>query len=121
MKKLIEAFAFGQLQDFLSLLKFIEKNSIELNEVILYIKERKMAYLQKQRKINKFNRGAKRCPGCQSKMNLHPVNTNPGDQTGDNSKSVWVCFNKDCMEMIYNKEDYKEIYRNLTQKEANNA
>jgi len=31
------------------------------------------------------------CPDCKIEMRFYPVNTTPGDQTGDASKSMWMC------------------------------
>jgi len=49
------------------------------------------------------------CPNCNVSMNLQPVNTSSRDQTGDDSNSVWICPNIECMNTIYNKETIKEL------------
>lgn len=50
-----------------------------------------------------------KCPECQIFMQLLPVNIDKATQTGDNSKSVWLCQNKNCMHTIYNTETVQEI------------
>lgn len=53
---------------------------------------------------------SKYCPECNGIMGLLPVNTEPGNQTGDpDDKSVWLCSNQKCQETIFNKETVTEI------------
>lgn len=51
---------------------------------------------------------ARICAECKIEMRFYPVNTSPKDQTGDDSKGVWICSK--CMETIYTTQSLKEVY-----------
>jgi len=109
------SFTFGQLQDIVALIQHLDKNDVTIEKFVSYVQERKLemveaekiaaANLQKQR--DKWALRALKCPACETPMNVAPVNTAPGDQTGDDSKSVWMCHN--CWETVYNLETIAEI------------
>ena len=119
IKKLLEPFGLtlGQLQDISTLLGVFKKNNISIDDFAGFIKNERLELIKsnesdiKRIKKNKtfWGKNALRCSECSQKMNLYPVNTVPGDKTGDDSKSVWICPNKNCMETIYNKQSMQEI------------
>lgn len=80
-----------------------------------WVVEHKKSLLVQQREMAKVTKQmlkiALKCSLCQTPMQLLQVNVSPGTQTGDGSKSVWLCSNKNCMNTIYNKESVKEIIR----------
>lgn len=80
-----------------------------------WIVKHKKNLLTRQIEVNKtakqWNKIALKCPLCQTTMNLLPLNFSPATLTGEDSKSVWLCSNKDCMNTIYNKESVNEIIR----------
>lgn len=92
-------FSFGQLQDISTLLKHLEKNNVSIKDFIEYIAELKIKEAENRehnKKIAKkhkeqWQKIALKCPECNTTMNLYPVNTHTGDQTGDGSKSMWQC------------------------------
>lgn len=119
LQKILEPFrlTFGKLQDLLTLLGEVKNAGFELNNLINYLEEVKQIQLgqdklkqdnQKQA-LSYWNKLALKCPNCATKMHLFPVNTQPGDQTGDASNSQWLCSK--CLETIYNKETVKEILK----------
>jgi len=67
-----------------------------------------IARTEGESKVNK--RLIRVCPLCSELMILRPVNTEPRNQTEDDSKSVWLCMNRICLETIYNKETVDEIH-----------
>jgi len=102
--KLLEpfGFTFGQLQDVGTLLKSLKNNNIKnltIDEFINYIEKKKTErsktetnleeLLNKQQE--RWDQKTLKCPECKSPMNLLPVNTNRRNQTGDDSKSQWLC------------------------------
>jgi len=110
MEKLLEpfGFSFGRLQDIATLIKQLKRNHIPVIKFVEYVEQEKT----NRAKINKSNKkrweqNTLKCPDCQSPMNLFPVNTVPGDQTGDGSQSVWMC--PKCGETVYNLETVAEI------------
>lgn len=123
IKTILEPFSLtiGKKQDFLTLLVHLRNNEISLDDLIEYLKKIKDDQikfvreqeegLSKQKRL--WNKIALKCPTCRSPMQLLPVNTQPGDQTGDSSKSVWTCSNKECMETIYNSQTVQEILNQL--------
>lgn len=121
MEKLIEPFSFNfaQLQSISTLLKHLNNNGKGVNDFIDFIKEegKKRAIdggFDKE-KIKETKRNWSKitieCPKCKTTMGLYSVNTTPATQTGDDSRSVWICTNRDCMENIYNKQTVQEIIK----------
>uniref|UniRef100_A0A6M3L6Q6 Uncharacterized protein n=1 Tax=viral metagenome TaxID=1070528 RepID=A0A6M3L6Q6_9ZZZZ len=80
-----------------------EMNEIHKNEI-------------KIREKNKPSDGLKpiTCPECKHPMFLRLVNIDAATKTGDNSKSVWICFNKDCMHTEYSEKTIEQWRTELT-------
>lgn len=80
-----------------------------------WVVEHKKKLLAQQREMNKkakqWDKIALKCSLCQTIMQLLPLNISPGTQTEDDSKSVWLCPNQNCMHAIYNKESVNDIIR----------
>ena len=53
-----------------------------------------------------------RCDECGNAMNVLPVNINNQTITGDNSKTVLMCSNPNCMETVYTEKTAKELIKN---------
>lgn len=125
IEKILETFnlTIGKKQDLLTLLLHLEKNKIGIAEMIQYLeklKKREIDFIntrndEMKKTKERFNKMALRCPQCNAIMQLYSVNTQPGNQTGDNSKSVWFCPNMNCMETIYNKNSVQEIIKERRQ------
>ena len=122
IKDILEPFnlSIGKRQDLLTLMVHLRNNKITMDGFIKYLGELKIEQIELIKRqnggINKLhercNMAVFKCPECNTTMRLYPVNTNPGDQTEDDSKSVWVCPNRDCMENIYNKQTMQELLKN---------
>jgi len=107
-------FNFGQLQDIVALIQHLDKNDVTIEKFVSYVQERKLEMveaekiaatnLQKQR--DKWALQALKCPACETPMYVSPVNTSPGDQTGDDSKSMWIC--PKCWHEEYSTKSIKE-------------
>ena len=101
IEKLLEpfGFTFGQLQDIITLLDHLEKNNVSVEEFTEYVENEKIERVKKQKifekeqkkSIEEWQKIALKCPECNTIMGLYPVNTHTGDQTGDESKSMWQC------------------------------
>lgn len=63
---------------------------------------------QAEQKVNSLP-----CPECNLPMALRPVNIDKATQTGDDSKSVWICGNNKCMHTIYSLKTVEEILKEL--------
>lgn len=119
IKKILDVFSFGKLQDTVTILTILEKNNITISEFIDFIEGEKMEKAKldlekielEKKERHSWNKFALKCPECKEPMGLFPINTELGDQTGDDSQSVWICPNNDCMETIYNKQTIQEILK----------
>ena len=117
IKKILAPFSFpiGKLQDIANLLNSLAGAGISNKEFLQYIEAQSKLIRAGIKKENEMRKAAIRkyrdslpnCTACSTKMNIFPVNTVAGDQTGDNSQSVWIC--PKCGETVYNLETVAEI------------
>ena len=105
-KKDMAAFSFGQHQDVLTYLKRLEVCGWTIDDTKKWVEAR-----QKELKRTAVRKIIFTCPDCQSAMRLLRVNVDPATRTDDDSKSVWLCTNKECMNTIYNKKSVEEILK----------
>ena len=96
----LSTFTPGLLQDALNLSVILDINGLCFGDISDYLAERQNEILRRELVFRK------ECPVCFDTMDLAPVNTNSGDQTGEGSKSVWTCGS--CMNQIYNKYSITE-------------
>ena len=68
-----------------------------------------MALRETQQEPTKREGLTQQCPKCPALMLPLLVNDKPETQTGDDSKSVWLCQNKKCMHTIYNSQTIEEL------------
>jgi len=121
IENLLQPFSFGKKQDLLNLLQQLDKSSVSLETLMKYLEGLKTEQLKAVKEHSEKLKEAQeqwmkvvlRCPECSTPMSLRSVNTRPEDQTGDNSKSIWICTNKDCLETIYNNLTVQEILNQL--------
>jgi len=114
-EKDMEVFSLGQHQDVLTYLTHLETNGWTIEDAKEWVEGEKEKLTQQQGKLEGIT---KKCPLCQSPMALLPINDSPGTKTGDDSQSMWLCSNKNCMNDIYNKESVAEVIS--VRKETNN-
>ena len=89
---------------------YLLENGLEKAFDLKLVKKKKCHGKKKcngKKKSNNVN--LSRCAKCGGLSRLYSVNDRPGNQTGDDSKSQWVCLNENCMEIIYNKQSVQEI------------
>jgi len=98
-------FSFSQHQNFINYLKHLEATGWTIENVKEWIIEKKKQLVQGK----SMRTAIKQCPTCQASMSLLPLNFNRATVTGDDSQSVWLCSNQECMNTIYNKETIAEI------------
>ena len=95
----MEVFSFGQHQDVLTYIDLLKKTGWTLDDAAAWVDSEK----ERMGKRGKNPAATKtRTCKCGSVMVLRDVNDSPGNQTGDDSKYVWMCVN--CMEQIFVKE-----------------
>lgn len=116
IKKILAPFnlSIGKQQDVANLLKHLKKHEVTTEEVIEYVENLKIEgrkhRKEREAQLIASSKRLQPCPECNSIMKIFPVNDKPNTQTGDpTDKSVWLCGNKECMHVIYNKAPIKEI------------
>lgn len=102
----MNAFTFREHQDFITYLLTLRQCGLRVEDAENYVKEKQKSLEEKK---TNFLRPMLRDCTCGATMFLLPINTVPGNQTGDDSQSVWLCQNRSCMETIYNKQSIDEI------------
>jgi len=107
-EKDMAAFSFGQHQDVLTYLTQLENTGWTIEDAKEWVDS-------KRKELERSNIWALAatlsCPDCNAPMQILPVNASPATQTGDDSKSVWLCTNRKCMNAIYNTESVEEILK----------
>lgn len=102
----MNAFVFREHQNFVTYLLTLEQKGLTIADAKNYVKL-KSEEIQKRK--NHAGEPITRNCICKALMLLLPVNTIPANQTGDDSKSVWICQNRNCLKAIYNKETIEEL------------
>ena len=110
-------YSFGQHQDFLTYLFHLEATGWTIEDAREWVAGEKERMGQQSANAKKqheeYIASLPKCPDCQAPMQILPVNTRPGDQTGDDSKSMLLCSNKECMNTIYNQQTVQDIMKEL--------
>ncbi len=107
-EQLTRVYHFGKIQDFMTFYDVVTRAGYTITDIEDYI-ETKKATIQAKLLEKPARPVLKECPECQKSMSLLRVNIDSATQTGDSSKSVWLCMNQDCMNTIYNTESVEEI------------
>jgi len=108
-EKDMAAFSFGQHQDVLTYLTHLKAKGWTIEDAREWIAGKKKDLVSQQREAEGYIRLSLICPLCSNQMRLLPVNISKETLTNDDSKSVWLCPNKACMNTIYNKKSIEEI------------
>lgn len=103
-EKDMAAFSFGQHQDVLTYLTHLESKGWTIEDAKKWVQSEKERMGKQSEDLEEQQKALAslfKCPDCQSPFWVLPVNTGPGDQTGDDSKSVMLCTNRECMHAEY--------------------
>jgi len=104
-EKDMAVFSFSQHQDVLTYLVHLEVKGWTIEDTKKWLKK-KRKQLTQNKAISSL---LKQCPLCQAPMSLLPLNFNRATVTGEDSQSVWLCSNQECLNTIYNKETTVEL------------
>lgn len=114
-------FAWGFQQDVFSYITHLEQQGFTVQDIKDFheyrVKEAVRERAKTKKEIKRMEDAALksgralRCTECPGLMLLYEVNVDSTTQTEDDSKSVWMCQNQDCMHTIYNKEVPEEILK----------
>jgi|GEM_PF-3224852 len=109
-RKDMAAFSFKQHQETLTYLSHLEASGWTIEDARKWVagEQKKLADRSKGIPSQVFP-----CPICQKRMMLLPVNVDKATKTNDNSKSVWLCSNKDCMHTIYSDRTVQDVMKEL--------
>ena len=105
-EKDMAVFSFKQHQEVLTYLKHLKTTEWTLEDVKQWVEQKKKSNKEARKKIEDFINHLRKCPGCKNPMQILPVNIDKGTQTGDNSKSVWICRN--CLYTEYSTKTFEE-------------
>jgi len=95
------AFAYNQHSSVLNYLSLLGKRGYSLGDVKRYV-EWKRDQLLTMNNATGTAIPLKKCPECSDGvLKPLPVNTAPGNQTGDDSKIVYTCMNQNCMNQMF--------------------
>lgn len=101
-----DPFGLGKWQDFLNQLSWLKENNIQVESVKILLEEYRKKMEEEKLEGYKVLENTPRCPACNSIFQLLPVNDSPATQTGDDSKSVWLC--RQCGEATYSTKTIEE-------------
>jgi len=104
-EKDMAVFSFRQHQDVLTYFSHLEVKGWTIKNARMWVEEKKKQLTQGKATVAAI----KKCPLCQASMSLLPLNFNRATVTGEDSQSVWLCSNQECMNTIYNKETVTEL------------
>lgn len=109
-EKDMAVFAFRQHQDTLIYLRHLEVSGWTIEDAKEWVAD-------EQKRLADQSKGVPSpvfpCPICSKPMGLLPVNVDKATKTNDNSKSVWLCSNKDCMHTIYSDRTVQDVMKEL--------
>lgn len=106
-------FSFRQHQDFLTYFETLNQFGYSIRDVQNYI-EKKRSELKAANESK--SSPAIKCLDCGSRILILPVNDKPSTQTGDDSKSVMMCQNRQCMYTKYSVKTVGEWIKELSKK-----
>jgi len=112
-EKDMAAFGFGQHQDALTYYHQLEAAGWTIEDAKGWVDSKRK---ELERSNIRALAATLSCPDCNAPMQLLPVNISPATRTNDESKSVWLCSNKKCMNAIYNKKSVEETLKKMAKK-----
>jgi len=119
-EKDMTAFSLGQHQDILTYLIHLKNKGWTIEDAKKWVKNKQEEMVKQsvdlKRQREKALASLPKCPDCQSPLWILPVNTGPGDQTGDDSKSMTLCMNRECMHTEYSTKTVQEQMKELSKK-----
>lgn len=107
-EKDMAVFSFKQHQDVVAYLNRLETSGWTMEDAREWIGRKRKRFAKQTKGIPS---PVLPCPLCGNQMNPLPVNINKATQTEDDSKSVWLCQNKQCMHTIYSKQTLEELIK----------
>ncbi len=84
MDKVLAAWSLKTINEALNIHKHLANTGRSWDDVELYLKAT-------ARNKTAFAAERLNCPECGAQLQLLPVNNSPATQTGDDSRSVWIC------------------------------
>jgi len=113
-EKKFEWYPFGRIQDFLVFAGQLQRHGYTLEDVKEYVETKisEQEILRKKYILYKID-----CPKCGDPLWLLPVNDKPSTQTGDDSKTVMMCKNPDCLYTEFSTKDINELVYEMIMKQ----
>ena len=105
----MKAYSLKEHRAFRTYYLTLRQNGLTVDDLLEYIEKIK----KREPNTITYQYAPRFCPECNSPMRLYPVNINEATQTGDNSKSVWMCYNSQCMHTEYSTKTVQEWTKEL--------
>lgn len=103
--ELLAGFPYGLLQDFMTFIRYIDNNDLQISEVSDYL-DMKLDILtsgdkgkgvdKKGRSIEKLIKKLPKCPVCGLPLSIEPINNSPRRMVGGKANSWWICPDPYC-------------------------
>lgn len=112
-EKKFQWYSFGRLQDFVVFAGQLKLHGYTIEDVKEYIdiKISEQEIFKKKFAVYRID-----CPDCGNPLTMLPVNDKPSTQTGDDSKTVLLCRNTDCLYTEFTTKPINEILAELIKK-----
>jgi hypothetical protein len=111
-------FGMGILQDTLTVLHIAERSGIALTELKSFVEEQKGIAIQEAVMTSKvFKKLIRKCPVCNSELELVHIHEPLGKGNINGYKSLWSCSSDYCIHEEFNQASVGEIFNKLMRKE----
>jgi hypothetical protein len=91
-----DPFSLKSWGEFLNQIAFLENNGLTVDDVRKAIVTVERQQKESVKQAEKTVQAMPKCPECGFPLQLLPVNDSPSTQTGDDSKSMWLCRRGGC-------------------------
>lgn len=106
----LTGFGLGLIQDTLNLLRTIEEKGITLEDLKLYVEEKRKEALKEMKvPIVIPAQFLRHCPSCGAPMLLLPVKEKKGPANKHGYRSLWQCIGESCTYEEYNKKNVQAV------------
>jgi len=118
MRELLSVFALNHktLNKLRNVIIHLREHGKTTDDFLEYAKEYNENHRKVMLEVEKVRASQVLCSECKRPMGLRPVNFDNATKTNDNSKSVWMCFNKDCMHTEYSEKTIEQWRNELTRR-----
>lgn len=115
IEKALDAFSFGQMQDFLTMYMVMGENDISVANLQAYVNGHVVSPAVDVTVSRGFREKMPDCPNCGEKLAIQPIRIPKGKRNINGWKSLWRCTSDDCAYEAYShmtaEEERKQLGR----------